>query len=186
MAVRHAAAAAHPGAARIAAGYALAAIGHLRAVRAVAGYLPIRGELDPVPAMLALSGLGYPLCVPEIEAPGHPLRFRAWQPGAATEPGRYGVEVPVGAALVEPDVLLVPLLAFDPRGHRLGYGGGFYDRTIAALRARGEVTALGLAYAAQMLPNVPTADTDMHLDGIVTEQGFGWTGGSGAPEPATA
>ena len=74
-------------------------------------------------------------------------------------------------------MLLVPMLAFDARGHRLGYGGGFYDRTIAALRARGEVTALGFAYAAQEIPEVPNSGHDMRLDGIVTEAGLRWTGG---------
>ena len=167
MAVRHAAAAAHPGAARIAAGYALAAIGHLRAVRAVAGYLPIRGELDPVPAMLALSGLGYPLCVPEIEAPGHPLRFRAWQPGAATEPGRYGVEVPIGAALVEPDVLLVPLLAFDPRGHRLGYGGGFYDAMLPDFSP--PAVAVVVAFDFQLVAELPAEPHDLPCAFVVTD-----------------
>ncbi len=177
MAARIAAHAAHPGAPRIAAGYALAAIGHLREISAVAAYIPIRHELDPGPAMLALHGLGYPVCVPVIVGPGRPLSFRAWHPGVATEPGPYGVPVPTDGALADPDVLLVPMLAFDPRGHRLGYGGGFYDRTIAALRARGPVTALGFAYAAQELPEVPNAEHDMRLDGIVTEAGLRWTGG---------
>ena len=81
--------------------------------------------------MLALSGLGYRLCVPVVEAPRLPLAFRTWTPGAATERGAFGIEVPVEGAPAEPDLLLVPMLAFDARGHRLGYGGGFYDRTIA-------------------------------------------------------
>ena len=129
--MRAAAHAAGAGAARLAAGHALEAIGHLRAVGTVAGYLPIRSEIDPRPAMLALIGLGYRVAVPVVEAPGQPLAFRAWSPGGTTEPGAFGVEVPVAAEPVEPDVLLVPMLAFDARGHRLGYGGGFYDRTIA-------------------------------------------------------
>ena len=137
----------------------------------VAGYLPIRSEIDPRPAMLALAGLGYRVCVPVIEGRGRPLAFRAWTPGAATERGPFGVEMPVAGELVEPDVLLVPMLAFDARGHRLGYGGGFYDRTIGALRARREVQALGFAYAAQELPAVPDGETDMRLDAIVTEAG---------------
>jgi 5-formyltetrahydrofolate cyclo-ligase len=176
MAARVAAHAAHPGAPRIAAGYALAAIGHLRDVVAVSGYLPIRSELDPGPAMLALHGLGFGVCVPVIVGPGQPLLFRSWRPGVATERGPFGVEVPVGGETVEPDVLLVPMLAFDPRGHRLGYGGGFYDRTIEAARARGPVTALGFAYAAQEVPEVPNSERDMRLDGVVTEEGLRWTG----------
>ncbi|HEX5776090.1 MAG TPA: 5-formyltetrahydrofolate cyclo-ligase, partial [Caulobacteraceae bacterium] len=134
-------------------------------------------ELDPGPAMLALHGLGYPVCVPVIEAPARPLVFRAWRPGVATAPGPLGVEIPEEGAAMEPDVLLVPMLAFDARGHRLGYGGGFYDRTIAALRARGEITALGFAFAAQEVAEVPNSGHDMRLDGIVTEAGLRWTGG---------
>ena len=172
--VRAAAHAAGAGAARLAAGHALEAIGHLRAVGTVAGYLPIRSEIDPRPAMLALIGLGYRVAVPVVEAPGQPLAFRAWSPGGTTEPGAFGVEVPVAAEPVEPDVLLVPMLAFDARGHRLGYGGGFYDRTIARLRARREVHALGFAYAAQEVDLVPDSETDMRLDAVVTEAGVRW------------
>jgi len=97
----------------------------------------------------------------------------------ATERGHFGVHVPREGEPAEPEVLLVPLLAFDARGHRLGYGGGFYDRTIAALRARGEVHALGLAYAAQEIAAVSDGETDMRLDAIVTEAGIAWmtTGG---------
>ena len=165
-------AAANPGAPRLAAGHALEAIAALRGVHTVAGYLPIRGELDPRPAMLALAGLEFQTCVPEIEATGRPLRFRTWTPEAATERGHFGIEVPALGQFVEPDVLLVPMLAFDARGHRLGYGGGFYDRTIAALRGLREVQALGFAYAAQEVAAVPDDATDMRLDAIVTEVGI--------------
>jgi 5-formyltetrahydrofolate cyclo-ligase len=143
----------------------------------VAGYLPIRDEIDPRPALAALAEEGLAVCVPVIEGPGLPLRFVRWAPGDATRIGVFGVEVPLDGAPAEPDLLLVPLLAFDARGHRLGYGGGFYDRTIAALRARRRVVALGLAYAAQRVGLVPDAETDMRLDGIVTERGLLWTGG---------
>ena len=172
LAARAAAHGAGAGAARLAAGHALEVIGHLRAVATVAGYLPIRSEIDPRPAMLALLGLGYRVAVPVIEGPERPLAFRLWSPEARTERGAFGVEVPVGGEAAEPEVLLVPLLAFDARGHRLGYGGGFYDRTIAGLRARGEIDAFGLAYAAQEIPAVPDAETDMRLDAIVTEAGI--------------
>jgi 5-formyltetrahydrofolate cyclo-ligase len=171
MAVRAAAHAAEPGAAGRVAELALAEIAGLRPVATVSGYLPIRHELDPMPAMLALAGLGYRLCVPVIEGRGRPLVFRAWSPGAATRRGPFGVEVPVDGETLEPDLLLVPMLAFDGRGHRLGYGGGYYDRTIAGLRARRPTHALGLAYAAQALPLVPDSETDMRLDAIVTEDG---------------
>ena len=159
------------------AGHALEAIGQQRGISMVAGYLPVRSELDPRPAMLALSGLGYRLCVPVVEAPRLPLGFRTWAPGAVTERGAFGIEVPVEGAPAEPDLILVPMLAFDARGHRLGYGGGFYDRTIAAIRARRPLVALGLAYAGQELPEVPDGDHDMRLDGIVTEAGVLWLAG---------
>jgi 5-formyltetrahydrofolate cyclo-ligase len=175
--VRRAAHEAGAGAARLAGGYALEAIGHLREVGTVAAYLPIRDELDPLPAMLALHGLGYRVCVPVIEARARPLAFRTWRPGVATVAGPLGVEVPVEGEPAEPDALLVPMLAFDARGHRLGYGGGFYDRTIAGLRARrGGVAAFGFAYAAQQVYEVPDGETDMRLDAVITEAGILWTG----------
>ena len=176
VAVRRAAHHASPGAARLAAGHALEEIARLRAVQTISAYLPIREELDPEPVMRALVGLGYEVCVPVIEAQGQPLSFVTWRPGVATERGRLGVLVPVGGTSAVPDVLLVPMLAFDRRGHRLGYGGGFYDRTIAALRARGAVTAFGFAYAAQEVPEVPDEETDMRLDAVVTELGVLRTG----------
>jgi 5-formyltetrahydrofolate cyclo-ligase len=159
-----------PGAARQAAGHALAEIGALR-VRCVAGYLPIRTEIDPLPAMLALGGLGYRLCVPVIEGPGRPLRFRAWTPEAELAPGPYGVPVPADGDWLDPDALLVPLLAYDRRAFRLGYGGGFYDRTIHDLRGRAPVHAFGFAYAGQRIEAVPHEPTDAPLDGVVTEDG---------------
>ncbi|MFO1141924.1 MAG: 5-formyltetrahydrofolate cyclo-ligase [Amaricoccus sp.] len=150
---------------------AVEAVGRLPGLATVAGYLPIRDELDPRPAMETLAALGHRICVPVVAAPGRPLAFHVWTPGAATAPGTYRIAVPVAAEADEPDVLLVPLLAFDRRGHRLGYGGGYYDRTIAALRARRPVVALGFAYAAQEIPLVPDAEFDTHLDGVVTEEG---------------
>lgn len=172
MRVRRAAHAECAGAPRLAAGHALGEIARFPVVETVAAYLPIRAELDPEPAMRALSSLGYRVAVPVIEASESPLVFHAWLPGGAVERGRFGVLVPVGGEIVEPDVLIVPMLAFDRRGHRLGYGGGFYDRTIAALRSRREIRALGFAYSAQEVPLVPDEETDMQLDAIVTERGI--------------
>jgi 5-formyltetrahydrofolate cyclo-ligase len=160
------------GASRRAAAHVLAAVAPLHAVRTVAGYLPIRNELDPRPAMLALLGLGYRVAVPEVVRPRNPLVFRAWSPETRMEPGRYGIPVPIGAEAVHPDLVLVPMLAFDRRGHRLGYGGGFYDRTIAALRASGPIVVLGFAHAAQEVETVPDSEHDMPLDAIVTEDGL--------------
>ncbi len=171
LARRDAAHAAGAGAARIAAAAVLRELAPMRGISTVSAYLPIGSELDPRPLMAALQSMGFGLAVPVIEAKGRPLRFRAWVPGAAVIPGPFGVEVPAEGAWVEPDLLVVPLLAFDAAGHRLGYGAGFYDRTLAALRAERAVTALGFAYAAQQVAEVPREPTDARLDAVVTEAG---------------
>jgi 5-formyltetrahydrofolate cyclo-ligase len=151
-----------------------AAAAHLAAVLAphagavLAGYLPMRSEIDPRPAMAAHRG---PVCVPVVAGRGRPLAFRAWSPGAALVPGTFGAPVPEEGDWLTPAVLIVPLLAFDRAGYRLGYGGGFYDRTLAALRAAGPVAAIGFAFAAQEVPAVPREPTDAPLDLVVTETG---------------
>jgi 5-formyltetrahydrofolate cyclo-ligase len=135
---------------------------------AISGYLPIRSEIDPRPAMTAHPG---PVGVPVILGPGQALAFRLWTPDAALVPGPFGALVPeTGAALV-PQVLIVPLLAWDRLGFRLGYGGGFYDRTLAALRATGPVLAVGLAFAGQETGAVPIDRFDQRLDALVNEDG---------------
>jgi 5-formyltetrahydrofolate cyclo-ligase len=136
--------------------------------RALAGYMAMRTEIDPGPAMAAHAG---PVAVPVIEGAGRPLRFRAWSPGCAMVPGPFGAAVPAGGEWVEPEVLIVPLVAFDRRMFRLGYGGGFYDRTLAGLRATGPRLAIGFAFAAQEVAEVPVEPTDEPLDLIVTEAG---------------
>lgn len=160
------------GAARQAAGHLLEAIAPQRHVRWVSAYLPMRSEIDPLPAMRALHGLGYGVCAPVIVGRGAPLRFRAWTPGAAVAAGALGAPAPTDGDWVEPDVILAPLLAFDRDGWRLGYGGGYYDRTLADLRGRREITALGFAYAGQETDGVAHGATDSRLDGIVTETGM--------------
>jgi len=135
----------------------------------LAGYMPMRSEISPLPLMMAHPG---PVCVPVIVARDTPLEFHRWTPDAAMQPGRFGAEIPLLAEKIVPQVLIVPLLAFDRRGYRLGYGGGFYDRTLAQLRARGEVLAIGLAYGAQAQPAVPIEPTDEPLDLIATEAGL--------------
>ncbi|WP_238381093.1 5-formyltetrahydrofolate cyclo-ligase [Alkalilacustris brevis] len=138
--------------------------------RVLSGYMPMRSEADPIPAMAAHDG---PVCVPVIAARNQPLRFRAWAPDALMQPGPFGAQVPVAGAWLTPEVLIVPLLAFDARGYRLGYGGGYYDRTLQALRASGgRVLAIGFAYAAQEVARVPVEPTDEPLDMIVTEDGL--------------
>lgn len=135
--------------------------------RPLAGYLPIRSEIDPRPVMAGWDG---PVAVPVIDGPGLPLRFLRWRRDAPLVEGPFGVMVPDTAEEVVPEVLIVPLVAFDRRGMRLGYGGGFYDRTIAGLRARGPVLAVGFAYAGQEAATLPVTPTDMPLDALVTER----------------
>lgn len=135
----------------------------------LAGYMPIRTEIDPLPVMAGHAGL---VGVPVIPGPGQPLDFHRWTPGCAMVAGAFGALIPEGGTPVIPRVVIVPLVGFDARGYRLGYGGGFYDRTLARLRANGPVTALGFAYDAQELAQVPTDAYDQRLDGIVTESGL--------------
>lgn len=137
--------------------------------KVLAGYLPLRTEIDPRPAMAAHTG---PVCVPVVEAAGHPLRFRDWTHGAALEPGPFGTRNPATGTWRVPDIVILPLVAFDANGFRLGYGGGFYDRTLERLRAQGPVLAVGFAFAAQELPAVPVEPTDQPLDAIITERGL--------------
>ena len=137
--------------------------------KALAGYMPMRTEIDPLPAMAAHQG---PVGVPVILGPGQALKFREWTPGCAMQEGAFKAYIPVEGAWVEPEVVIVPLVAFDARGFRLGYGGGFYDRTLEGLRARRPTIAVGFAFAAQELPEVPIEETDQRLDFIVTEAGL--------------
>ena len=134
----------------------------------LSGYMPMRTEIDPLPAMAAHQG---PVCVPVIIGKGQPLKFREWTPGCAMVPGEFGALIPAEGAWLEPDILIVPLLAFDARGYRLGYGGGFYDRTLQALRAKRATHAVGYAFAAQHVSQVPIDHFDQRLDAIITEQG---------------
>lgn len=142
--------------------------------RVLAGYMPMRTEIDCLPAMAAhvAAGQGGRVCVPVIPGPAQALHFHEWTPGARMVAGAFGALIPEGGAELVPSVLIVPLLAFDRRGFRLGYGGGFYDRTLERLRARGPVTAVGFAFAAQEVAEVPTEPTDQRLDLIVTEAGI--------------
>ena len=136
----------------------------------VAGYQAFRSELDPLPAMVELHKRGVKLCLPVVVAKHQPLAFRSWEPGTAMKRGVFGVDVPVDGRDCTPALAIVPLLAWDRAGGRLGYGGGFYDRTLHALRGTGQLRrAIGLAYAAQEVPEVPRGAMDALLDGLVTE-----------------
>ena len=135
----------------------------------VAGYAPIRHEIDPMPLLAALSADGRALCLPVVMEKDSALLFRRWRPGDALASGAFGVPTPLAdAAVAKPTLMIVPLLAFDRRGHRLGYGAGFYDRTITALRSTGTLETIGVAYAEQELDAVPTDLHDARLDLILT------------------
>lgn len=137
----------------------------------VAGYWPLRDEIDPRPLMEVFYCEQVRMALPCVEAPDHPLVFRSWQPGAELKAARFGVQEPDPSLPdVRPSLVLVPLVAFDEKGGRLGYGGGYYDRTLAALSALGPVTTVGLAYEAQKVKAVPKARFDVALDWIVTEK----------------
>lgn len=134
----------------------------------LAGYMPIRTEIDPLPAMAQAAAHG-PVCVPVIIAEGQALKFSRWTPGYAMKDGPFGAYIPEVADFITPKILIVPLVAFDRTGGRLGYGGGFYDRTLEGLRARGGALAIGFAYGAQEASDLPLEPTDQPLDMIVTE-----------------
>lgn len=138
----------------------------------IAGYMPIGSELDCLPLLNRLAAASVPVCLPVVAAPGAPLIFRRWLPDDPLVTGTFGISEPTAAAQeVSPQALLVPMLAFDRHGHRLGYGGGYYDRTLKALRAAGDVVAIGVAFAGQLRDKVPVAETDQPLDWILTELG---------------
>ena len=144
--------------------------------RVLAGYVPMRSEVDPLELMAAWDG---PVCVPVVVGRGRPLVFRPWSPGAAMVPGGFGTMVPAEGPETVPEVVVAPLVAFTAAGDRLGYGGGFYDRTLAALGVR----AVGLAYDAQRVQAMPVEPTDVALDAVATEAGL-WRGGGLVPPRA--
>jgi 5-formyltetrahydrofolate cyclo-ligase len=138
----------------------------------VSGYWPLADEFDPHPAMDRLAALGHPLALPRVQGRGRPLAFHAWQPGDRLLAGPFQVLEPSpDAPVVHPRILLVPLLAFDRMGRRLGYGAGYYDMALRDLRARSLAPfAIGVAFAAQEVDEVPTGPRDQTLDAVVTER----------------
>jgi 5-formyltetrahydrofolate cyclo-ligase len=138
----------------------------------VSGYWPAGAELDVKPLLARLHARGHPLVLPVVIERDAPLIFRAWRPGDPVVKGN-GASVPRDdAAVREPDLLLVPMVGFDRRGTRLGQGAGYYDRTLLKLRAARAITAIGVAYAAQELPDIPTGPYDQPLDAVLTEAGL--------------
>lgn len=154
----------------------LATAGYLSEVLAgyrgvpLSGYMAMRTEIDPIAAMAEAAAYG-PVGVPVILGAGQPLQFRAWQPDCEMVPGEFGAKIPASGTWMVPQIVVVPLVAFDRKGGRLGYGGGFYDRTLQKLRAAQPTMAIGFAYSAQEAEALPLEATDQPLDLIVTEQG---------------
>jgi 5-formyltetrahydrofolate cyclo-ligase len=137
----------------------------------VSGFSPLKSEINPVPLMRAFAAAGARLALPVVMGKGRPLTMRAWAFGEPLNSGVWGIrEPPPEAPEAFPDILIVPLLAFDRAGNRIGYGAGYYDMTIARLRAMKPVTAMGIAYAVQEIAQVPVTPRDATLDLVLTER----------------
>ncbi len=137
----------------------------------VSGFMPLKSEINPLPLLRKLAEGGAQLALPAIAGRGKPLIMRAYQFGDEFARGQWGIREPKSEAPeVAPDILIVPLAAFDRAGHRIGYGAGYYDMTINALRARKPVIAIGIAFAAQEIPQVPATERDARLDLVLTER----------------
>ena len=149
----------------------IAAVKGRGAATCVAGYMPIRTEISPILAMTHLHETGTEIAVPVIVAQDTALKWARWTPDDDMVEGAFKALVPADPIYIIPDLVVCPLVAFDAQGGRLGYGGGFYDRSLEELRAVRPTAALGFAYSAQELPQIPQEKTDQPLDAIVTERG---------------
>ena len=163
-----------PATARVAAAEALAARGvpvEVPQGAIVSAYSPLKSEISPVPLMRRLVEAGAKLALPVVAGRGHPLTMRAWMFGEALGSGVWGIREPKPEAPeVFPDILIVPLVAFDRAGYRLGYGAGYYDMTIARLRGMKKISAIGIAFAAQEVAELPKNERDEKLDFVLTER----------------
>jgi 5-formyltetrahydrofolate cyclo-ligase len=136
----------------------------------VSGFMPLKSEINPIPLLRNLAEAGARLALPAVAGKGKPLIMRAFAFGETLASGVWGIREPKpDAPQVDPDILIVPLLAFDRRGHRIGYGAGYYDMTITALRALKAIVAVGIAFAAQEIADVPNTPRDARLDLVLTE-----------------
>jgi 5-formyltetrahydrofolate cyclo-ligase len=139
--------------------------------RVISAFHPIRGEPDTRPMLAALAQAGFATALPVTVSRSAPLKFRLWKPGDPTTPGEMNIPEPTSEAPeVEPELLFTPLAAFDRRGHRIGFGAGHYDRTLALLRAKGRIYAIGVAFSVSEIDHAPNEPHDEPLDGIVTER----------------
>jgi 5-formyltetrahydrofolate cyclo-ligase len=137
----------------------------------ISGFMPIGSEINPIPLMRRLADQGAKLALPVVIGRGKPLAMRAWTFGEPLIEQQWNIKIPRPEAMeVDPDILLVPLAAFDRTGHRIGYGAGYYDLTIGGLRARKRIVAIGLAFAVQEVAAVPASAHDERLDFLMTER----------------
>ena len=136
----------------------------------VAGYWPIKAELDALLILRALVQKGHICALPHVTGEGAPLIFRQWEENTLMTTGKFGITEPIGGATLVPDIMLVPVLAFDTNGHRLGYGAGFYDRTIARLKKQKQIRTIGLAYEKQLYKALPAEENDVKMDIIITDR----------------
>jgi len=137
----------------------------------VSGFLPIKTEINPLPLLRKLAAAGAKLALPVIAGRGKPLTMRAYAVGDPLDPGQWGIREPLpSAGEVDPDILIVPLACFDRRGHRIGYGAGYFDQTITRLRAIKPVIAAGIGFAVQEIERVPETARDARLDLVLTER----------------
>ena len=135
----------------------------------IAGYIPVRSEIDPRPILEGYRARKFTVALPAVVNWGFPLVFRVWDGNTRLIRDGFGILTPDSAAQkITPAILLVPLLAFDADGHRLGYGGGYYDRTIKFLRSRAEITAIGVAFDFQGPMDIPVEEHDQQLDWVIT------------------
>ncbi len=143
-----------------------------RQATCIAGYMAVRDELNPEMLLDLLHLRGVSVGLPVVHAANKPLQFRQWKPQDLMDTGLHGIAQPrPSAPLVEPTILFLPLVAFDRSGGRLGYGAGFYDRTLVKLRAARAISVIGLAFSCQEVPQIPLDPHDQSLDAIVTEKG---------------
>ncbi len=176
--------AAHPDAGETLAAHVMASaavLGLGDAPRIVSAFWPMGAEIDMRPLLSAVAGAGHITALPVVERKNAPLIFRAWKPGDGLVDGGFGTSIPVPEAkTVMPEVLFVPLLAYDEEGFRLGYGGGFYDRTLERLRGQSdEITAIGVAFSGQRVDTVPRGPYDQPLDWVASEAGLMRIGAQG-------
>jgi 5-formyltetrahydrofolate cyclo-ligase len=137
----------------------------------VSGFMPMKSEINPLPLLKRLAAEGAKLALPVVAGRGKPLIMRAWEFGGPLAAGVWGIRQPqADAPEIDPDILIVPLAAFDRAGHRIGYGAGYYDMTVTRLRGIKSIVVIGIGFAVQEIPRVPATERDARLDLVLTER----------------